>query len=404
MIDFYTAPTPNGHKVSCTLEAMELEYETHVVNLMENEQKKPEFLAISPNGRIPAIVDRDADNLPIFESGAIMIYLAEKTGKLMPTDLHEKAKVLEWVMFQMGGVGPMMGQANVFFRYFPEKIQPAIDRYQNEGRRLFEVLDDHLAKQEWLAKDYSIADIANWCWVRTYKWSGISIEGLDHLQRWMKAMYDQPGMSAGLSVPIKVEFVAGTRAGRVVWLLEELGLEYEVNIMPFTKEGLKSPEHRSRHALGRVPVLEDGDISIFESGAIIQYILERHKDGGLKPKADSEEFPYYLQWFHYCEGMVMPPMNQVVVQTILLPPDRRDENVLKQAQNLITKSLGPVNENLADKDYLVGNFSAADLMLGHSCFMANRLGCVPDEMDHVKNYVARIEVRPAFQKAITLGE
>ena len=205
MIDFYTAPTPNGHKVSCTLEALELEYKTHVVNLMENEQKKPEFLAISPNGRIPAIIDRDADNLPIFESGAIMIYLAEKTGKLMPTDLNEKAKVLEWVMFQMGGIGPMMGQANVFFRYFPEKIQPAIDRYQNEGRRLFEVLDDHLSKQEWLAKDYSIADIANWCWVRTYKWSGISIEGLDHLQRWMKAMYDQPGMSAGLSVPIKVE-------------------------------------------------------------------------------------------------------------------------------------------------------------------------------------------------------
>ena len=205
MIDFYTAPTPNGHKVSCTLEAMELEYETHVVNLMENEQKKPEFLAISPNGRIPAIIDRDADNLSIFESGAIMIYLAEKTGKLMPTDLNERAKVLEWLMFQMGGIGPMMGQANVFFRYFPEKIQPAIDRYQNEGRRLFEVLNTHLAKQDWLAKDYSIADIANWCWVRTYRWSGISIEGLDHLQRWMKAMYDQPGMSAGLSVPIKVE-------------------------------------------------------------------------------------------------------------------------------------------------------------------------------------------------------
>ena len=205
MIDFYTAPTPNGHKVSCTLEAMELEYETHVVNLMENEQKKPQFLAISPNGRIPAIVDRDADNLPIFESGAIMIYLAEKTGKLMPTDLNERAKVLEWLMFQMGGIGPMMGQANVFFRYFPEKIQPAIDRYQNEGRRLFEVLNTHLAKQDWLAKDYSIADIANWCWVRTYKWSGISIEDLNHLQRWMKSMYDQPGMSAGLEVPIKME-------------------------------------------------------------------------------------------------------------------------------------------------------------------------------------------------------
>ena len=115
-------------------------------------------------------------------------------------------------------------------------------------------------------------------------------------------------------------------------------------------------------------------------------------------------FPYYLQWFHYCEGMVKPPMNQVVVQTILLPPDRRDENVLKQAQNLITKSLAPVNENLADKDYLIGDFSAADLMLGHSCFMANRLGCVADEMEHIKNYVAKIEARPAFQKAITLGQ
>ena len=115
MIDFYTAPTPNGHKVSCTLEAMELDYETHVINLSENEQKEPDFLAISPNGRIPAIVDRDANNLAIFESGAIMIYLAEKTGKLMPRDLNEKAKVLEWLMFQMGGVGPMMGQANVFF-------------------------------------------------------------------------------------------------------------------------------------------------------------------------------------------------------------------------------------------------------------------------------------------------
>jgi glutathione S-transferase len=203
---------------------------------------------------------------------------------------------------------------------------------------------------------------------------------------------------------LKVHFVAGTRAGRVVWLLEELGLEYEVNIMPFTKEGLKSPEHRSRHALGRVPVLEDGDISIFESGAIIDYVLERHKNGGLKPSSDSPEFPFYLQWYHYCEGMVMPPMNQIVVQTILLPPDRRDETVLNQAKNLLTKSLAPVNENLANKDYLIGDFSAADLMLGHSCFMANRLGCVNDEMKSIKDYVARINARSAFQKAITLGE
>jgi len=203
---------------------------------------------------------------------------------------------------------------------------------------------------------------------------------------------------------LKVHFVAGTRAGRVVWLLEELGLEYEVNIMPFTKEGLKSPEHRSRHALGRVPVLEDGEISIFESGAIIDYVLERHKNGGLKPSSDSPEFPFYLQWYHYCEGMVMPPMNQIVVQTILLPPDRRDETVLNQAKSLLTKSLAPVNENLSDKDYLIGDFSAADLMLGHSCFMANRLGCVSEEMQNIKDYVARINARPAFQKAINMGE
>ena len=203
---------------------------------------------------------------------------------------------------------------------------------------------------------------------------------------------------------LKVHFVAGTRAGRVVWLLEELGLDYEVNIMPFTKEGLKSSEHRARHALGRVPVLEDGDISIFESGAIIDYVLERHKNGGLKPSSDAPEFPFYLQWYHYCEGMVMPPMNQIVVQTILLPPDRRDETVLNQAKNLLTKSLAPVNENLADKDYLIGDFSGADIMLGHSCFMANRLGCVNDEMSNIKDYVARIADRPAFQKAITMGE
>jgi|TARA_B100001741_G_C16491752_1_gene570040 glutathione S-transferase len=203
---------------------------------------------------------------------------------------------------------------------------------------------------------------------------------------------------------LKVHFVAGTRAGRVVWLLEELGLEYEVNVMPFTKEGLKSPEHRARHALGRVPVLEDGDISIFESGAIIDYVLERHKNGGLKPSSDAPEFPFYLQWYHYCEGMVMPPMNQIVVQTILLPPDRRDETVLNQAKNLLTKSLAPVNEILADQDYLIGDFSAADMMLGHSCFMANRLGCVNDEMSNIKDYVARIADRPAFQKAITMGE
>ena len=201
---------------------------------------------------------------------------------------------------------------------------------------------------------------------------------------------------------LKVHFAPNSRAGRIIWLMEELELEYEVNIMPFSKEGLKSDEHRARHALGRVPVLEDGEVMIFESGAIIEYVLTRHKEGGLKPKADSPEFPYYLQWFHYCEGMVMPPMNQIVVQTILLPPERRDENVLKQAKNLLTKSLMMVNANLADKEYLIGDFSAADLMLGHACYMSNRMGCVTDEMQHIKDYVARISARPAFKKAIEL--
>ena len=205
MIDLYTTSTPNGHKVSCTLEALNLEYTTHAINLQKGEQKTKEFLAMNPNGRIPVIVDRANDDLAIFESGAIMIYLAEKTGKLLPQDAHQKSVAIQWLMFQMGGIGPMMGQANVFFRYFPEKIQPAIDRYQNESRRLFEVLDTHLKDNEWLAGEFSIADIANWCWVRTHKWSGINVDGLDHLDRWIKAMYEQPGMVKGIEVPIKIE-------------------------------------------------------------------------------------------------------------------------------------------------------------------------------------------------------
>ena len=205
MIDLYTAPTPNGHKVSCTLEALEIEYNAILVNLRDGDQHKPNFLKISPNGRIPAIVDKSNDNLSIFESGAIMIYLAEKTNKLMPTDSHKKSKVIQWLMFQMGGIGPMMGQANVFFRYFPEKINAAIDRYQNETRRLFEVLDKRLEKNQWLADDYSIADIANWCWVRTHNWSGVSTDGLINLERWKNQMYDQPGMKKGIKVPVDVE-------------------------------------------------------------------------------------------------------------------------------------------------------------------------------------------------------
>ena len=205
MIELYTSPTPNGHKVSCTLEAMGLTYSTHTINLTNGDQHKKGFLKISPNGRIPAIIDKSNNNLHIFESGAIMIYLAEKTGQLISNNPLKKAKVLEWLMFQMGGIGPMMGQANVFFRYFPEKIPAAIDRYQNECRRLFEVLDLQLSKHQWLAGEYSIADIANWCWVRTHNWSGVSIEGLDNLDRWKNEMYNKPGMKEGIKVPVSVE-------------------------------------------------------------------------------------------------------------------------------------------------------------------------------------------------------
>ena len=205
MIDLYTAPTPNGWKASVTLEELGLPYETHAVNLAKNEQKEPWFLKINPNGRIPAILDRDLGDLAVFESGAIMIHLAEKAGRLLPSHAPGRARVLSWLMFQMGGVGPMMGQANVFFRYFPEKIQPAIDRYQNESRRLFEVLDRRLGESEWLADDFSIADIANWCWVRTYKWSGISIDGLLHLRRWLDVMKERPACQRGVEIPFPVE-------------------------------------------------------------------------------------------------------------------------------------------------------------------------------------------------------
>ena len=199
---------------------------------------------------------------------------------------------------------------------------------------------------------------------------------------------------------LKLHFAPNSRAGRVLWLLEEQGLPYELNKMAFHPKDLKSDEHRARHPLGRVPVLEDDGIQIWESGAIIDYILERHKNGGLKPSVDSDTFPKYLQWFHYCEGMVMPSMNTIVVHTLLLPEERRDATVLGQAQRLLARALEPVNEALEGNDYLIGNFSGADLMLGHSCFMSNNLGCVSDDMVNIKDYVQRISERPAFKKAI----
>jgi glutathione S-transferase/GST-like protein len=201
MIDLYTAATPNGHKVSIALEELGLPYTVRVVSLSKLEQREPWFLALNPNGRIPVIVDHDEDDFVVFESGAILVYLAEKTGRLMPADPKGRSLVMQWLMFQMGGIGPMMGQANVFYRYFPEKIQPAIDRYQGEVRRLFTVLDQRLAGNEYLAGDYSIADIANWAWVRTHRWSGVPVDGLPQLERWIGQLAARPACQKGVDVP-----------------------------------------------------------------------------------------------------------------------------------------------------------------------------------------------------------
>jgi glutathione S-transferase/GST-like protein len=205
MIDLYTAATPNGWKVSIALEELGLTYDLHVIDMGAGEQKQPWFTAINPNGRIPAIVDRDADNFAVFESGAILLYLAEKTGRLIPADAKGRSRVVQWLMFQMGGVGPMMGQANVFTRYFPEQLPSVIDRYRREGRRLFEVLDGHLADREWLAGDYSIADIANWSWVHTHEWSGTPVDGLEHLRRWTEAIAARPAVRKGVVTPPRAD-------------------------------------------------------------------------------------------------------------------------------------------------------------------------------------------------------
>lgn len=205
MIDLYTAATPNGYKVSIALEELGLPYKVHELSFDLQQQKSPEFLKINPNGRIPAIVDRDNDNFAVFESGAILYYLAEKTGKLLPDNAKGRSVALQWLMFQMGGVGPMQGQANVFYRYFPEKIPAAITRYQNETRRLYEVLNSRLEAVEYLAGEYSIADIATYPWVAIHDWSGVSVDGLPALQRWMDAIAERPAVQKGLRTPVRAE-------------------------------------------------------------------------------------------------------------------------------------------------------------------------------------------------------
>ena len=211
MIELFTAATPNGWKASITLEELALPYKVRRIDFEKREQKEPGYLKLNPNGRIPTIVDHDNGGFAVFESGALMIYLAEKAGKLLPTDVKGRSLVIQWLMFQMGGIGPMMGQANVFYRYAPERIPYAIERYQREVRRLLEVLDTRLSDNEFLAGDYSIADIANWSWVRGYKWSGVTLDGLDHVMRWLDAIGERPAVKRGVDVPEPVDLEAMIR-------------------------------------------------------------------------------------------------------------------------------------------------------------------------------------------------
>ncbi len=210
MIDLYTSATPNGWKASITLEELKIPYELHAISLSKGEQKTPEFLKINPNGRIPAIVDREEGNFAVFESAAIMLYLAEKFGgPLLPTDRKGRSRVIQWLMFQMGGIGPMQGQANVFFRYAPEKIPYAIDRYQTETKRLYRVLEGQLEGREYLCDTYSLADIANWSWVSLHYWAGVEIDDLPNVTRWLKTVGDRPAVQRGIVIPEPINLGGG---------------------------------------------------------------------------------------------------------------------------------------------------------------------------------------------------
>lgn len=207
MIDLYAAATPNGKKISIALEELELEYKVNAISFAKREQKSAEYLAINPNGKIPAIIDRSAEDFVVFESGAILIYLAEKTGRLLPSDPKGRSTTIQWLMFQMAGVGPMMGQAGFFLRSAPEKIPYAIERYQKESRRLLEVLNTRLAESSYLAgDDYTIADIATYPWVSTHDWSGVSIDGLEHLASWLERIAARPAVRVGMKIPHRPEY------------------------------------------------------------------------------------------------------------------------------------------------------------------------------------------------------
>lgn len=205
MIDLYTWSTPNGRKVSIMLEELGLEYTAHAVNIGADEQFAPDFLAISPNNKIPAIVDHDAadgGDLAVFESGAILIYLAEKCERFLPADLRPRMDTLQWLMFQMGGVGPMFGQAHHFLRFAPEPVPYAKTRYGNETRRLYGVMDKHLASTEYLAAgEYTIADIATFPWAARHEWQEVGLADFPNVKRWYDAIWKRPAVKIGYDVP-----------------------------------------------------------------------------------------------------------------------------------------------------------------------------------------------------------
>jgi len=203
-IDLYTWSTPNGRKASIALEELDLAYKVHPINITKGEQLQPAFLAVSPNNKIPAIVDPEGpDGRPfsLFESGAILIYLAEKTGRLLPSAPAARYRALEWLMWQMGGFGPMLGQAHHFRRFAPEQVPYAIERYTNETRRLYGVLDRRLGEVEYLAGDYSIADIATFPWAARHEWQGVDLAEFANVKRWFDAIAARPAVERGMAVP-----------------------------------------------------------------------------------------------------------------------------------------------------------------------------------------------------------
>ncbi|MEQ9643360.1 MAG: glutathione S-transferase family protein [Alphaproteobacteria bacterium] len=198
---------------------------------------------------------------------------------------------------------------------------------------------------------------------------------------------------------MKIHHAPNTRSVRIVWLFEELGLPYELESYKLGDPSMRTPEYRKVHPMGRVPALEDGDLTIFESGAIVEYVLARHAGGRLRPAEEAPEFPLYLQWLHYAEGMLMPPVNIIVVETILLPPERRNETNVARATKLLGQILGAVDAHMAGREYLAGDFSGADIMTGHACSVATRLGADVSDKPNVSAYVERINARPALQRA-----